>query len=138
MRKIYVACSLTQAPESFKQAVAGFKEEIKRTVPDIEVLDFIGLVNGTPAEVYHWDIHHCVSTCDLLVAICDYPAIGLGYELGVAVEQLHKHVLAAAHKDCKVTRLLLGIDVPGFRLVRYSELTELVPMVVNELDQLVA
>lgn len=138
MKRIYVACSLTKAPKKFKRAVADLKKKIKRTIPEVEIFDFVGLVKGTPTDVYHWDLHHCVADCDLLVAICDYPAIGLGYELGVAVEKFRKHVLAAARPRRKVTRLLLGIDASGFRFVRYKELSELVPLIAEELNRLAA
>ena len=40
-----------------------------------------------------------MAKCDVFIAISDFPAIGLGYELGVAVEKLQKPTLALAHKD---------------------------------------
>lgn len=126
MKKLYVGCSLTQAPEDFKKQVEILKDALRN---DFEILDFIGLVSGTPKDVYEWDIQKCVATCDVFVAICDFPAIGLGYELGVAVEQLGKPTLALTHTDAKVSRLLLGITAPHYQLLRYTSMTEIPDMI---------
>jgi nucleoside 2-deoxyribosyltransferase len=129
--KLYVGCSLTSAPEAFKTQVESCKDELRRE--GYEVFDFVGLVNGTAEEVYNWDIGHCVRDCDVFVAICDEPSIGLGWELSEAV-RLGKPVLAVAHKDAKVTRLLLGAaDVEkNLRFERYDNLRDILPL-VNEL-----
>ncbi|PIR93666.1 hypothetical protein COT97_05335 [Candidatus Falkowbacteria bacterium CG10_big_fil_rev_8_21_14_0_10_39_11] len=118
--KVYVGCALTQATEGFLQQVEAFKNILRS---DFEVLDFVGLEQGTDADVYHHDTH-CVRTCDLFVAICDYPAIGLGYELGLALE-INKPVIALAHHESKVTRLVLGIDKPNFKFHRYTQLNDM-------------
>jgi hypothetical protein len=131
--KLYIGCSLTQAPEAFKASV----EELKDRLRDkFEVLDFVGLVNGTPTDVYHHDVQNCVGTCDLFVAICDYPAIGLGYELGTAIESLHKPVLAVAQKDAHITRLVIGIDAPGFEFVRYHRFEDVFDLIVSRTEKL--
>jgi hypothetical protein len=128
--KLYIGCSLTQAPEDFKASV----EQLKATLRDkYEVLDFIGLVAGTPTDVYHWDVQKCVAQCDLFVAICDYPAIGLGYELGTAIERFHKPVLVVAHEDVTLTRLVIGIDAPDFSLKRYQSLTQVAGFIEDKL-----
>ena len=124
--EIYVACGLTHAPEEFKLSVDGLKQAL-REQRGYEVYDFVGLENGTPAEVYAWDIGRCVAQSDLLVAICDYPAIGLGWELGTAVEKLRKPTLAVAHEESHVTRLITGAaeaGAPNYRFRRYSNLAE--------------
>lgn len=128
--KLYVGCSLTQAPAEFRAAVEALKTNLRDTY---EVLDFVGLEKGTPTDVYHWDIQHCVSACDLLVGICDYPAIGLGYEMSVATEALHKPVLAVAQTNTQVSRLLLGIDAPGYSFVRYSQLQDVPALIAQKL-----
>lgn len=125
--KLYVGCSLTQAPEAFKTNVENLKKELQK---EFEIFDFIGLTKGTAEDVYRWDVHECVAKCDMFVAICDFPSIGLGYELGVAVEKLNKPTLALAHSGSKLSRLLLGINLPHYKLVRY-ETTEQIPMLVR-------
>ena len=121
--KIYIGCSLTQAPESFKAMVEEVKDHLRQ---EHEVLDFVGTVAGTPQDVYEWDINKCVPECDVFIAICDLPAVGLGYELGVAVEELKKPTLALAHKDQKVSRLLHGIDQPHYTFEQYDSLDDVV------------
>lgn len=125
--KIYVGCSLTQAPEVFRQEVEDFKTKLRNF--GHEAFNFIGLVAGTARDVYEWDIKHCVEECDLFVAICDYPSIGLGYELAVAVEKLGKRALAVAHRDAKITRLVLGINHPRFEFRQYDELDEVINLI---------
>ena len=131
---VYIGCSLTQASEAFKADV----EALKTAVRDLgyEVFDFVGLVNGTPKDVYEWDLNHCVGECDIFVGICDYPSIGLGWELGTAV-QLRKPVLAVAHADAKITRLVLGAaDVESnMRFERYNNLLKDVPPLLEVLKE---
>lgn len=122
MPSVYLGCSLTQAPPDFVAAVAGLKQNLR---PAYEVLDFLGLTTGTAADVYRWDIERCVKDCDLFVAICDYPAIGLGYELAVAIEKLDKPVLALAHTDAHISRLLEGIPSKRYALKRYGNFSEI-------------
>lgn len=126
--KLYVACSLTQASEPFKKSVEQFKANLREK--NYEVFDFVGLINGTPKDVYNWDIGHCVQGCDALIAVCDEPSIGLGWEMAIAVK-LGKPVLALAHHDAKVTRLVLGAEAveSNFNLVRYDNLQEVLPIV---------
>lgn len=124
---LYVGCSLTQASEEFKEAVEQFKVSLREQ--GYEVFDFLGLVNGSEADVYNWDIGHCVKDCDALIAICDYPSFGLGCELMEAT-RLGKSVLAAAHDEAKVTRLVLGMAEvePNVRFMRYSNLADVIPV----------
>jgi nucleoside 2-deoxyribosyltransferase len=86
----------------------------------------------TEAHVYNWDIGHCVRNCDAIIGICDYPSIGLGYELGEAV-RLKKPVLAIAHEDSRVTRLILGAAEvePNFRFERYKNINKDILKLVN-------
>jgi len=118
-KKIYIGCSLTHAPDDFKVAIEDLKNKLRKSY---EILDFVGLAAGTPEEVFEWDTN-CVRTCDLFVADVTHPAIGVGYELGVALE-MGKPVLAVAHKDAKVTRLVLGVTSKNFSLYRYGSVEE--------------
>lgn len=104
-KKLYVGCGLTLASEKFKNQVEDLKGELRT---DWDVLEFLGLVAGSAADVYQRDIVENVGVCDAFVAIADEPSIGLGYELAIAVEQQRKPVLATAHINSRVTRMLLG------------------------------
>ncbi len=125
-RVIYVGCALTTATDKLKTDVGRLKTALR---DDYHVLDFIGLVNGTPTDVYRWDIHRCVATCELLIAICDESATGLGYEMGVAVEKRGIPVIAVAHSSAKVTRLVVGVDHPRYQFLRCDDILDLLPLV---------
>lgn len=127
-KKIYIACSLTHAPAEFKAAVETLKENLRK---EYEILDFIGLVNGTAQDVFEWDLN-CVRICDLLVADCTYPALGVGMEIGTALA-INKKTLIIAHKDAKVTRIVLGITHPQFTFKRYDDLEEVVNFVKEKM-----
>lgn len=126
--KLYVGCALTNAPEEFKQTVEDFKVSLREA--GYEVFDFVGLVAGTARDVYDWDIQHCVGECDAFIGICDFPAIGLGFETSRALT-LGKPVLLVAHKDTKVTRLILGAAEaePTLTFERYTTLKDVLPLV---------
>lgn len=126
--RIYVGCSLTQAPERFRDEIEQYKESLRGA--GHEVLDFIGLENGTAEDVYRWDIERCVRTCDVLVGVCDYPSIGLGWELNEATG-LGKEVLAVAHEQSQITRLVLGAAVveSNVHFARYTDLSDTLPIV---------
>lgn len=120
--KIYVGCSLTHAPEAFRLAVEALKQELSH---NYEVFNFLGLVDGTAQDVYRWDIQRCVANADIFVAICDHASLGLGYEIGTAVEKHQKPVLAVAHQATHISRLILGIDAPNFSFKRYKDFAEI-------------
>jgi len=128
--KIYVGCSLTHAPSEFKADITTLKTLLNVTY---DTTEFLGLVKGTPEDVYAWDIHTCLAECDLFLAVCDYPAIGLGYELGTAIEAWHKPVLAVAHTNAHVSRLVLGINAPNYSFERYNEITDIPRLVQQKL-----
>lgn len=126
MKKIYVGCSLTHAPDEFKHGVDAIKNELRK---DFEVMDFLGLVAGTAEDVYQWDIHNCVQKCDFFVAITDHPSLGLGYEMATAVEKLQKPTLALAQTQSKIGRIILGIEQPHYRFARYDTLEDIPALV---------
>ncbi len=126
---LYVGCGLTQAPEDFKQEVEAFKDALRE---DYIVFDFIGLVEGTAEDVYRWDIEHCTAKSDLFVAVCDYPSIGLGYELSARVRDFKKPALAVAAEASLITRVVLGVPHPNYTFRRYGSLLVDVPIMIEE------
>lgn len=126
MAKLYVGYSLTQAPQEFRDNVEVLKNLLR--LDGHEVLNFLGLNVGDPTDVYESDIHRCVAECEMMLAICDFPATALGWEMGTAVERHRKPVLAVAHVDAKVSRLLIGADCernPHYGFARYSKWEEI-------------
>ncbi len=133
--KVYVGCSLTHASAEFRREIEIFKENLGKIC---EVLCFYGYGTGASShEIYRWDIHECVYKCDLMVAICDLPSTGLGWEMGTQVERRGKPLLAVAHKDALVSDLVLDPRAPGYSFHRYSNLhTEVFELVRNKLKEL--
>jgi hypothetical protein len=120
--KVYVGCSLTHAPQEFRDSVENLKNRLKEIC---QVLAFKGLSDSNlPHDVYVHDIIGCVHECDLLVAICDYPSLGLGWEMSVQAEVKKGPVLAVAHKDSKISKLVLDPRLPGYEFHRYENLCE--------------
>ncbi|HJP96833.1 MAG TPA: hypothetical protein VJ843_05700 [Candidatus Saccharimonadales bacterium] len=132
-KKLYVGCGLTHAPEEFRDSVDRFKDALRES--GHTVLDFLGLVAGTPGDVYRHDIKVNVASCDILVGICDEPSIGLGMEIGTAIG-LGKQVLLAAQDECAITRIVPGAaeEELNVHFARYTDLLDVVPM-VNELAE---
>lgn len=124
---VYVGCALTHAPADFKSQVEAFKRELKEFST---VLEFLGLTAGTSRDVWIHDIERCVMRCDLFVAICDYPSIGLGVEFGVQAMYRKQPIVAAAHVDTRVTRLILDPKLEGsFEFVTYNQLSDIIPLI---------
>ncbi len=71
--KIYVGCALTSATKPFTEEIVAFKDLLRI---HSTVLDFLGLVEGTPVDVYRHDIEVCVAGCDMFTAVCDEHSIG--------------------------------------------------------------
>lgn len=132
---VYVACSLTHAPQEFRHAVEVFKSRLKSIC---NVLCFLGIgSNASSHDIYRWDIHECVRKSHLVVAICDLPSTGLGYELGTQVEARRMPCLALAHKNSVVTELILDTRQAGYEFRRYEELqSDGVELVANKLRRM--
>jgi hypothetical protein len=129
-KKVYIGCALTHASEDFRKAIVELKENLRK---DFDVLDFIGLENGTAKDVYEHDLN-CVRTSNLFVADCTYPSIGLGIEIGAAIED-NKQTLIVVHKDAHVTRMILGITAPTVSFRRYNDYAEVLEFIRERLKQ---
>lgn len=121
--KIYVGCALNDAPENFKNAVADLKEQLEER--GHAILHFRGQQTTDVREVYQQDIHTCVQECDIMLAICDFPSLGLGYELATMVEKHGKPVLAVAHQDTSISMLIRGIDHSHFTFRQYADFADI-------------
>ncbi len=126
--KLYVGCALMHADDTFLNQVVDLKNKLRS---DYEVLEFLGLDAGSDEDVYRWDIEGCVATCDAFLAICDYPSIGLGWELSEAIRR-EIPVVGVAHQEATVSRLLRGAAEmkPNFTLDRYDDLVAEAPSIL--------
>ena len=132
-KKLYIGCALTNLPsekkDEFLQMIAKIKKELSKS---FEILEFLGIDDlktdkpFTPLEIYNFDIKNCLMQTDYFLAICDYPALGLGYEIGAAVEKRGIPVLAMAHKDSKISRSIKGIDHKNFHFFYYESVDEII------------
>jgi hypothetical protein len=137
-KKIYIGCALTHLPadkrEDFLKMVFKVRKDLEQ---HFEVLSFLGVDDlltekpFTPKEIYNYDIQNCLMKADYFLAICDYYGLGLGYEIGAAVEGRGMPVLAIAHRDSPVSRLVLGIDHKNYHFARYDSPDEIVPKVLE-------
>ncbi|OHA16983.1 MAG: hypothetical protein A3G52_03675 [Candidatus Taylorbacteria bacterium RIFCSPLOWO2_12_FULL_43_20] len=128
-KKIYVGAAYTYANYEFRLKVEKFKDRLRKK---FEIMDFNWLTDKVPADSYELSVKY-LNDCDLFIAICDYPSLGLGYEMGCAVK-MNKKVLALAHKNSTVSMLILKINKKhkNFILKRYSNsLTELTSFIVD-------
>lgn len=141
-KKLYIGCSLTLLPpdkkDVFLQIISEIKKELSKS---FEILEFLGIDDlstdkpFTPREIYNFDIKECLMKTDYFLAICDYPALGLGYEIATAVEKRGIPVLAMAHKDSKVSRCIVGIDHPNFHFIYYDSVDEIIEKTLQLLTE---
>lgn len=135
--KIYFGCSLTHAPEEYRQSILALRKSLSEKY---QVLEFF----SNPADmqqnqqsleycqqIYTHD-RNCVLECDIFVAEVSLPSIGLGMELGFAVEN-NKPILAILQKPYKTSRMIRGIKSEKFNFFQYSENQE----VLEEVEKLV-
>lgn len=133
-KKLYIACALTVIPADKKESFWAMIAEIKKQLRNhFEVMDFLGLGDFTPKEVYDFDIKECVIKADCVLAICDYPSLGTGYEIGTAVEKLGIPVLAVAHKDSLVAKLIRGVSHKNFHFHYYNSTYEIIQKTLKTL-----
>ena len=105
--KIYIGCALNGSPESFKQTIEEIKNSMSSSHDDWEILKFVGLGSATPGQVYRTDIGN-VESCDLFVAICIYPSIGLGMEIQAAINA-KKPILLIGPARRPITRMITDL-----------------------------
>ena len=136
MKTIYVGMALTDAPQEFR---GEFQVELKaalRNIENVEVLDFIGLENGTEVDVYEYD-RKCTEECDVMVAVCDHASLGLGMEIAFRVG-VQKPLVLCASEQAKVTRMVTGLAAKeGYSFVRYSSVADIAQAVQIELAKIV-
>jgi hypothetical protein len=141
-KKLYIGCALTNLPADKRDALLEMIAKIKKELSKyFEILEFLGVEDlntdkpFTARQIYNFDIKECLMKADCFLAICDYPAIGLGYELGTAVEKRGIPVLAMAHKDSKVSRGITGIDHPNFHFIYYNSVDEIIEKTLETLTK---
>lgn len=144
MKKLYIGCALTNLPAEKRNDFLKLIEYLNTNLKDyFEISEFLGVDDlGTqnafsPKEIYEHAITKSVMNADCMLAVCDYPSLGLGYEIGTAVEKLGIPVLAVARKGSLVTRLILGIQNKNFTFAYYDSVDEIVSKTLDVLTKYV-
>jgi len=132
-KRLYIGCALTNLPDDKRVSLLAMIAEIKKELGQpFEILEFVGVDDLktnkplTPTQVYSFDIDECLMKTDYFLAICDFPALGLGYELGTAIEKMGILVLAVAHENATVSRSIIGVTRPNYHFFRYNSPDEII------------
>lgn len=124
MKKIYFSGSI-RGGRAGQKLYASLIEFMKQT--DIVLTEHIGYENPyspiTDEEIYNRDINW-LKECDLVIAECSTPSLGVGYELAYA-EKLSKPVYILCRKDVGLSAMLTGD--PYFQVYYYQDEKELYP-----------
>ena len=87
--------------------------------------------NLTDKEIYTRDIEW-LKECDLVIAECTKPSLGVGYELAFA-EKLNKSVnVIYRNKECKLSAMILGDEY--FKIFKYKTKEEAFKIIDNILN----
>ena len=139
-KKLYIGCALTNLHsdkrKDFLQMIADIKISLQNHFDIVEFLGGNDLAHNASAyAVYDHDIKKCILTVDCMLAICDYPSLGLGYEIATAVERQGIPVLAMAHKDSVISKLIQGVDHKNFNFIYYDSAEEIIAKTVEILTK---
>lgn len=130
--RVYFGCALSHAPKEFIRDIEKIKKALRKKV---EVLEFLGLEHPSISDAYQYDTN-CVRRCDIVVANITYPSLGLGMEMGIAIEN-KKPLITIIDDKTKTTRFLIGgyIDPHHFSM-RYKTTAQAVRFIVEKLQYL--
>ncbi len=128
-KKLYVGCALKLAPSEFVGSVLALKDGLRA---DFEVLDFHGF-RESRHNIYAYDMGQ-LARCEAMLAICDHPSFGLGFEVA-RVLSLGRPVVAVARLGTTVSGFI--DDMPEveqlFSFFCYQELGEVLGIARREL-----
>ncbi len=117
---LYFGCPLTDKSEEYRQEIRDFKSLARRRFPEIEILEFCGMTEGTPWDVYEQDINRGVARARGILAIWDGASSGLGFEEGIGIGRFFKPCLNVSPRGSKISRLIQGIE-PHHNYCRAAE-----------------
>lgn len=144
--RVYISCALTHAPLEYKLQIAALKDELQK-IPWIEILHFVSALKGeiepekNSLHIYTNDIYACIGTAHAVIAEITLPSTGLGWELGVAVENHSIRTIMSAREGSNVSHLPRGAALHQnnghvtFHWYKKSPL-ELLPYFLEELKKL--
>jgi hypothetical protein len=128
-KKLYFTCALSGLPWEHREEMIALRDSL---ADEFEILEFCDPREMTPQEIFEFDIDHCVANADIILAICDKPSLGAGYEIGTMAEKWGKPVFAVAHRDnTTLSSLITGNTRPNFEFARYDDVSEIKGMLVE-------
>ena len=123
---------MTHASEEFKVEI----KELKKTLsPKFEIIQQDEPALDTPRKMFEFDTNS-IKGCDLLLAECSLPSIGLGFEIATALQH-NKPVLAIMNQAAKVSKFILGISDHRFSLVSYNSINEIPDAIEKKLEGII-
>jgi len=136
---IYFSCSITggRQDEAVYQAIVKTLMAAGHEVPTAHlsgsnVMDLEAAVDA--GEIYHRDVNW-VNGCDAVVAEVSTPSHGVGYEIALALLS-GKPVLCCYQRGRKVSKMILGNDLPNLTLAPYHSPLEAQAAVIAFLEKL--
>lgn len=130
MKKIYVGNAIQGAPAEFLEEMNQLKEMLR--CAGFEVMEYIGLDPNTSSKSVYEHDEQCVLTCDVFIAVCTVPSIGLGIEIALANAK-QKPTLVCYKQGTKMSRMALGSQVrnPNMKVVMYENFEEILDTLKN-------
>lgn len=130
--RLYLGCSLSHGPKEFIKDMTALKNKLKKKV---EVFEFAGLLPPDIGMVYQHDAN-MVRRCDIVVANITYPSLGLGMEMGIAIEN-RKPLITIVDNNCKTMRFLIsGYIDPYHFSIRYKTISQAAQFIFEKLEYL--
>ncbi len=105
---IYFGHKLTKADPKFIEKMDALKKMLEERFDTCEFLKFLGVKDGTRADVYKQDILTNIASCDLFVCFVDEESTGLGIEIGAALWGYRKPILVLSTTGAHISRLIGG------------------------------
>ncbi|MDK1029352.1 MAG: nucleoside 2-deoxyribosyltransferase [Anaerolineae bacterium] len=135
---IYFACSITggRAYESIYQEITAALLEDGHEVPTAHLAEsnVLALEKVVDARVVFERDVAWISTCDAVLAEVSVPSHGVGYEIGIALEQ-GKTVLCLAKDGIPVSKMITGNPHPNLRVIIYKEVSEGITEMRKQLEK---
>lgn len=101
--------------------IVRYLQRLRHSVPTEHIIEPNVLNNElqlTPEQIYQRDVDW-LSNSQLVVAEISTPSLGVGYEIGFALN-LRKQVLALYQKDLFVSRMIIGNPDPNLTVRQYK------------------
>ena len=137
--KIYFAGSIRGVRNGREQyrAIIKFLSNYAEVLTE-HVADDLATINNSQKELTDQDIHDrdlaWLNDADLIVAECSVPSLGVGYEIGRAIEMNKKSIyLYQKNSEFKLSAMVNGIK--GAKIIRYESQEGLFAQLENYFDR---